>query len=163
MLADARPLDGEGVSSGHDIVERVVVVEDRFESPAHIAEHPTDLVATLRYAPFREIDLGVLGEQLEDAAAGLGHAGVVEGLEVLERYRLSLRVCHRLCDRHVSPPSSGPRIERRDCGVDVDPDRLWLGVLAHRLEAHFAAIAGEAGPAERGPGVDPLVAVDPDP
>src|SRR5258706_9045926 len=80
MLADARPLDSEGVRSGHDVVERVVIVEDRFERPAHVAEHPTDLVATLPYAPFREIDLGVLGEQLEDAAAGFGHAGVVEGL-----------------------------------------------------------------------------------
>src|SRR5437879_8371772 len=65
VLADARPLDGERVRSGHDVIERVVVVEDRFERPAYIAEHPTDLVATLRDAPLREVDLGVLGKQLE--------------------------------------------------------------------------------------------------
>src|SRR2546427_2006174 len=105
VLADARPLDGECVCSGHDVIERWVVVEDRFERPAYIAEHPTDLVATFRDAPLREVDLGVHGEQLEDAAAGFGDASVVEGLEVLERNCHSLRVCHRLGDRHVSPPS----------------------------------------------------------
>src|SRR5215475_10162177 len=57
-------------------------------------------------------------------------------------------------------PGPSPGIERRDPGVDVDPHRLGLGVLAHDLEAHLAAIAGLADAAERRAGMDALVAVD---
>src|SRR6185369_13529171 len=57
---------------------------------------------------------------------------------------------------------SGPRVIGRDLGVDVDPDRLGLGVVVHGLEPHVAAVARVADAAERRAGVDALVTVDPD-
>src|SRR5260221_6980805 len=57
---------------------------------------------------------------------------------------------------------SSPRIVGWDPGVDIDPDRLVAGVVAHRLEAHLAAIAGAAHAAEGRARIDPLVAIDPD-
>src|SRR3954470_13647378 len=59
-------------------------------------------------------------------------------------------------------PRPSPGIERRDLRVDVDPPRPGVGVLAHALEAHLAAVAGLADAAERRSRVDALVAVDPD-
>src|SRR5215475_15171554 len=54
------------------------------------------------------------------------------------------------------------RIPGRYLRVHVHPHALHLRVLAHRLEAHLAAVAGTADAAERRAGVDALVAVDPD-
>src|SRR5687768_1521671 len=57
--------------------------------------------------------------------------------------------------------TSAPRVPRRDGGVDVDPDRLGLGVAPHRIEAHLAAVARLPDAAERRAGPDALGAVDP--
>jgi hypothetical protein len=53
-----------------------------------------DLLLAARQPPRGEHDLGVLGEEIQDAAAGGGGPGVVEGLEVLEGDRLALLVGH---------------------------------------------------------------------
>src|SRR4029077_9495046 len=60
------------------------------------------------------------------------------------------------------PPPLGARVPDRQVGIDVDPYRLDVRHPAHRLEPHLPSVSGAADPAERGPGVDPLVAVDPD-
>jgi hypothetical protein len=65
------------------------------QGPAHIAEEPADLILAGGHAPFRKIDLGIAGEQIENGLARRCHATVVEGLEVFERHRLSLLVRHR--------------------------------------------------------------------
>src|SRR5258706_1014476 len=57
--------------------------------------------------------------------------------------------------------ASVPHVPRWNLGVDVDPNALDLRVLAHRLEAHFAAVARQADTAERRRGADALVRVDP--
>src|SRR5882724_10239715 len=54
------------------------------------------------------------------------------------------------------------RIPRRNLGVDVDPDALDLGVFAHRVEAHLAAVAAGADAPKRRARIDALVRVDPD-
>src|SRR5918997_7151341 len=59
-------------------------------------------------------------------------------------------------------PRSRSGVERRNDGVDVDPDRLRLGVLPNGLEPHFTAVAGLPRSAKRRRGVHSLVAVDPD-
>src|SRR5690606_22591075 len=64
--------------------------------------------------------------------------------------------------RLVISAIGSPLVEGGNPGVDVHPDRLRLGVFAHRLEAHLAAVAGLAEAAEGRAGMDPLVAVDPD-
>src|SRR5262249_30849828 len=50
---------------------------------------------------------------------------------------------------------------RRNRRVDVDPNRLGLGVIVHRLATHLTAIARLADAAERTARIDALVAVDP--
>src|SRR5262245_25875871 len=66
--------------------------------------------------------------------------------------------------RHSSAHSltASARIVRRNLRVYVDPHRLGIGVVVHRLEAHLAPITGVADAAERRAGIDALVAVDPD-
>ena len=111
-----------------------------------VAEHPADLVSPRGDAPLREVDLGVVGEQLEDAAARVGHAGVVEGLQVLERdrFRSSSVVPFAMAISLLLVSRSGSLVERWDRRVDIDPDGLRLGVLTDRLEAHLAPVAGQA-------------------
>ena len=54
-----------------------------------------DLLLAGRQPPLREEHLRVVGEQVEDAAAGRRDALVVERLEIFERDRLALLVGHR--------------------------------------------------------------------
>jgi hypothetical protein len=45
-------------------------MRDRFQLTAQIAEQPLNLFPALRYAPFREVNLGVVREQIEDRTTG---------------------------------------------------------------------------------------------
>jgi len=58
------------------------LVLDGVERPADIAEHLADLFFTRRNAPFREIDLRVVGKEIEDARPVGVLAATVEGLEM---------------------------------------------------------------------------------
>jgi hypothetical protein len=81
-------------------------VADPLERPADIGEALSDGLLAVGQAPLGKVDLGVVGEEVEDAGPGRGDAAVVEGLQVLERDRLALLVRHRLLsDRHHAPPS----------------------------------------------------------
>src|SRR5947209_7898789 len=77
-------------------VEMGVVVDNRGERGAHVAEHLADGLLAVGQAPLGEVDLRVLGEQVQDAAASRGDAAVVERLQVLQRDGLALFVSHRL-------------------------------------------------------------------
>jgi hypothetical protein len=71
-------------------------------------EELADLLLAGCQAPFGKKHLGVVGEQVQDAAAVGSHALVVERLQVLERDRLALLVGHRhSADGHEV--SFGPR------------------------------------------------------
>jgi hypothetical protein len=84
VLAVAGALAYHHVTRDHP-VEVGVVVEDRGDRAADIAEQLADVLLTVRQPPLGEVDLRILGEQIQDAAAGRGDAAVVEGLQVLER------------------------------------------------------------------------------
>jgi hypothetical protein len=96
VLAVAGALDGEHVAPGEDPVELVVVVLDGLEGAADVAEHLADLLPAGGNAPLGEVDPGVLGEQVQDAAPVGGHPGPVERLQVLDDQRLAVLVGHRL-------------------------------------------------------------------
>jgi hypothetical protein len=68
VLAVAGPLHGEHVAAGEDPVEQLVVVLDGLEGAADVAEHLADLLPALGHPPLGEVDLGVVGEQVQDAA-----------------------------------------------------------------------------------------------
>jgi dienelactone hydrolase len=48
------------------------------------------------------------------------------------------------------------RVPRRQVRIHVDPHRFRIGVVVHRLEPHFAAVAALPDAAERRAGVDAL-------
>src|SRR5262249_412312 len=75
---------------------------------ADLAEELADLLLSVRQPPFREVDLRVVGEEVEDAAASGRDAAVVECLQVFEGDRLALLIGHGLVgQRHGTPPTSG--------------------------------------------------------
>src|ERR1700749_4163244 len=105
MLALAGALAAHHIAAGKDIVEMRVVMQDRLQRAADVAEHLPDLLLAGGDAPFREIDLGVVGEEVENAAAVPGLAGTVERLEIVDDHRLSLLVSHGLLgESHQYPP-----------------------------------------------------------
>src|SRR3954453_2914194 len=95
-LAVARALRDDRVGAGEDPVEVGVVVADRLQRRADVAEQLSDLLLAVGEAPLGEVDLRVFGEEVQDAVAGRSDASVVERLEVLERDRSALLVRHRL-------------------------------------------------------------------
>src|SRR6185437_12797804 len=84
VLAVAGALADHHVARDHP-VEVGVVVDDGGQGGADVTEHLADVLLAVRQPPLGEVDLRVLGEQVEDAAAGRGDAAVVERLQVLER------------------------------------------------------------------------------
>src|SRR6185312_495819 len=85
-----------------------------------------------------------------------------------ERDRLPFIICvPTLPGVHGTPPYSPCRalfstfVERRDLRIDIEPHRFHLGIFAHHLEPHLAAIAGLAEAAEGRSRMHALVAVDP--
>src|SRR4249919_1259326 len=104
VLAHARAFAGERVGARHDPVEVRVVMEDRSQGGPDVSEHLTDLILPRGDAPFWKIDLRTVREEVEDAAAGRGDAGVVERLQVLERHRSPIFIGHaRRAHRSPSP------------------------------------------------------------
>src|SRR4051812_29052952 len=95
VLAVAGALGDDQVGAGEDPGELAVVVLNGLQRAADVGEQLADLLAGGQ-APLGEHDLGVVSEQVQDAAAGGRRPGVVEGLEVLEGDRLALLVGHRL-------------------------------------------------------------------
>src|SRR5262249_28176728 len=75
MLASAGAFADHQIAAGEDPVEVRVIVADRLQGAADVAEQLADLVLAAGDAPFREIDLGIVGEEIEDAAAVGGDAG----------------------------------------------------------------------------------------
>jgi hypothetical protein len=86
----------DDVAAGKHPVEVRVVVLDVLDRGAHVAEQLADLFLTGRQAPFGEVHLSVVGEQVKNAAAGRDHSCVVEPLQVFQDNRLALLVGHRL-------------------------------------------------------------------
>src|SRR5258705_4861600 len=95
VLAVAGALAHHRVTRDHP-VEVGVVVQDGGDRAADVPEQLADLLLAVGQPPLGEVNLRVIGEQVQDAAPGRGDATVVEGLEVLERNRPSLLVRHRL-------------------------------------------------------------------
>src|SRR3978361_1526019 len=81
VLAVAGVLRDDEGRPGEDPGELRVVVLDRGQRAADVGEQLPDLIFAARQPPLGEHDLGVLGEEIQDAAAGGGCPGVVEGLE----------------------------------------------------------------------------------
>src|ERR1700681_4082043 len=96
VLSVAGPLADEHVSAGEDPVEVGVVVGDRLQGPAHVREELADLLLAAGQAPLREVHLGGVGKQGENAPAGRGPPAVVECLEILHGHRLALLIGHGL-------------------------------------------------------------------
>src|SRR3954469_3061056 len=84
VLTVTGALDDDQVRAGEEPGELAVVVLDRLQRASDIGEQSADVLLAGGQAPLGEHDLGVVGEQVQDASAGGGRAGVVEGLEVLE-------------------------------------------------------------------------------
>ena len=126
VLAVARALAGERVATAHDPVEVGVVVPDALQGPADVGEALSDRLLAVGQPPLGEVDLRVVGEEVEDARPGRRDAAVVEGLQVLERDRLALLVRHRLLsDRHDPPPGFRGRRLFHPCSRPVDQQRPW--------------------------------------
>src|SRR4029453_16722232 len=96
VLAVAGALAHQHVRAGEDPVELGVMVLDPLESGPDVAEQLADLLLARGDAPLGEVHLGVVGEQIEDAAAVRGLAAPVERLQVLDRHALALLVGHGL-------------------------------------------------------------------
>ncbi|MNP53176.1 hypothetical protein D3C76_1476270 [compost metagenome] len=75
-------------------VEMRIVVGNRFQAAAKVAEHLADLLTAGGQSPLGKQDLCILGEQVENAAASGGDTAVVEGLEVFQGDRFALLVGH---------------------------------------------------------------------
>src|SRR5215469_2302313 len=107
VLAVARALARHEVAAGEDPVEVRVMVRDGLDRLADVAEELADLLLAVRQPPLREVDLRVVGEKVEDAAASGREAAVVECLQVFEGDRLALLIGHGLVrQRHGTPPDS---------------------------------------------------------
>src|SRR5882672_48811 len=103
MFAVARALADDKIGAGEHPVEIRVVVRDRLQCGADVAEQLADLLPAGGDAPFREIDLRVAREQIEDRTAVRCGAAVVERLQIFECHRLALLVGHCLsCQCHLS-------------------------------------------------------------
>ena len=86
VFALAGPFDGKAVGPVHVPGEALVMVLDRLQRAAHVGEHLDDLLLSLRHAPFREENLGVVREMVEEAEAGGGRdAARVQRLQVAFR------------------------------------------------------------------------------
>ena len=70
MLAVAGAFAHNYIATRKYPVQAGIVMRDRFQLTAHIPEQLLDLFPALRYAPFREVNLGVGREQIEDGTAG---------------------------------------------------------------------------------------------
>jgi hypothetical protein len=95
MLAETGAFTDQRVGAGEDPVEVCVVVGDRLQTAAQVREHLANLFTTGGQPPLREQNLRVVGEQVENAAAGGGDAAVIEGLEVFQGNGFALFVGHR--------------------------------------------------------------------
>src|SRR5467141_5297104 len=97
---------GERVGTGHDPVERGVIVQDALDKSTKIGEQLTDLFLAGCQAPFWKENLCIVGKQVEDTLPRRCDSLVVECLQVFQRDRFSLLVGHRLSGyRHGSPPA----------------------------------------------------------
>src|SRR5216683_385039 len=90
-----------GALAHHDVggehpVEVGVMMDDRGDRAADIGKQLADALLARRQSPFGEVDLRIVGEQVQDAAAGRGDTAVIERLQVLQRDRLALLIGHRL-------------------------------------------------------------------
>jgi hypothetical protein len=70
--AMASPLADDDVGAREDPVERSIMVGNAFKRAANIREQAADRLPAVGQPPFGEIDLRVLGEEVEDAAAARG-------------------------------------------------------------------------------------------
>src|SRR5207244_452790 len=124
VVTMAGPLAHDHVGSREDPVELGEVMGDALQRRADLGDPPPDLVLAVGQPPLGEADLGVVGEQVEDAPAGRRDPAVVEGLQVLDGHGLALLVGHGLGgDRHVSFPF-------RHQEVAALPDRLYQGGMS---------------------------------
>src|SRR5215213_519607 len=73
VLTEARAFDGQRVCAREDPVKRGIVVGDTLDRSADIAEELADLLLAVGQTPLRKVDLRVVGEEVEDAAAGRRH------------------------------------------------------------------------------------------
>src|SRR6185369_6272999 len=96
VLTVARALGDDRVAAREDPVEVREVVGDALQRRAHVAEQLADVLLAVGQSPLREVHLGVVGEQVEDAASRRCRATVVERLQILDCHRLALLVGHRL-------------------------------------------------------------------
>src|SRR4051794_24899513 len=119
----AGALDDDDVTAGKHVVELCVMVLDRLEHAPRLGEALLDLIDALGQSPFREVDEGVVVEQLQEVASA------VQAHEVLEDDGLPLLVDHRPgADTHalslpvlvavflfqlLCPAWPGPRCSRR--------------------------------------------------
>src|SRR5215510_645044 len=133
ILAGARALDRKDVGAGHDPVEGCVVVQDAPDAGAELAEELADLLLAGGQAPLREKHLGVVREQVQDAAAGRGHALVVERFQILERHRLPLLIRHREpAHRHGYPSSSLARFSQSRMNLNT----FSAGGIGAKVSSH---------------------------
>src|SRR5580704_2015406 len=84
VLAVAGALAYHHVGREHP-VEVGVMVDDQGDRAADVGEQLADGLLAGRESPLGEVDLRVVGEQIQDAAAVRGDTTVVEGLQVLQR------------------------------------------------------------------------------
>ena len=126
VQARARALAREHIGAGHHPVERRVVVQDVAQQAAEVGKELADLLLASGESPLREEHLGIVGKQIENAAAPRRHPLVVERLQVFEGHGLALLVGHRhTADRHLGSSYAAlglqtPLANRRQAG---SPDR----------------------------------------
>src|SRR5438132_1748145 len=72
------------------------MMDDRGDRAADVGKQLADALLARRQSPLGEVDLRIVGEQVQDAAAGRCDTTIVERLQVLKRDRLALLIGHRL-------------------------------------------------------------------
>src|SRR4029077_8241769 len=92
------------------------------------AEHLADLLSALGHPPLGEVDLSVVGEQVEDAAPVLGHPRPVERLQVLHDQRLAVVDAHDELLSAVAGEGTG-------CGWATEP--AWAARAARWARARI--------------------------
>src|SRR5947208_2719113 len=101
VLVMARALAHQRVGTREDPTELCVVGLRGLDGSAHIGEQLADLRFAIGKTPFWVVQLGIIGEKVEQAAFAGDRVATIDGLEIFKDDGLTLFVGHALPgDRH---------------------------------------------------------------
>jgi hypothetical protein len=70
------------------------MVFNRFDGLSHVGKQSADRFASVSQAPFREVNLSVIGEKLKDTSPARGDSTTIEGFQVFQSNGFPLLIGH---------------------------------------------------------------------